>query len=148
MTYEEIKWKTSGLFKTDPVKVYEELQTLDEITPDTVVELARNKDSVLHSMIDWNDKVAASKWRKQQARIILCNLVVEVREHEGEEPKQIRLLHKPDENKLYQEIGFFIQNESEYEKLLNQAKRDLDSFRVKYHVLNELKPVFEAINEL
>lgn len=145
---ELIKWKVKGLYKADPQAVYNELQTLDEITPDAVVELARNENSVLHNEIDWDDEVAAEKWRKQQARLIICNLVIEVQEREDEEPTTLRLFHKPDENKTYQELQVFVKDEDEYQKLLNQAKRDLESFKTKYHILKELHSIFVLIDAL
>lgn len=143
-----IKWKVKGLYKADPEAVYRELQTLDEITPDAVVELARNENSVLHNEIDWDDEVAAERWRKQQARLIICNLVVEIQEKEEKEPTFVRLFHKPDENKTYQDLSVFVKDETEYQKLLNQAKRDLNSFKSKYHTLKELKPIFALIDAL
>lgn len=147
MTYEKIKWKVPGLFKTDPEAVFKELQTLEERTPDAIVDLARNSDSVLHSMFDWDDEVAAEKWRKQQARIISCNLIVETREQKGE-VIELRLMHVSEEKKSYEEINYFVEHENEYAKLLKRAKMDLNSFKTKYHILKELSPIFEAIDVL
>lgn len=144
----EVKWKVSGLFNADPTKVHLELQTLEKITPDSIVELAKNEDSVLHNLFEWDDKVAAGKWRKQQARTIMCNLVVEEAKDEDSEPIQVRLYHKTDDQTEYHELQFFVQHEDEYKKLLNQAKRDLISFKTKYHTLKELEPIFQLINEL
>lgn len=146
----KIFWKTPKLFKADPEKVYEELQTLDEITPDSVLELARNENSVLHNEIDWNDRTAAEKWRKQQARLIVCNLVVKVEERKEEEPVTVRLFHNidSDKGKTYEPITVIVKDEDKYKNLLDQAKRELHSFQVKYHSLKELEPVFKAINEL
>lgn len=144
----EVKWKVPGLFKADPNKVHLELQTLEEVTPDAIVELAENKDSVLHNLFEWDDKVAAGKWRKQQARIIMCNLVIEETKDEDSEPTLVRLYHKADDHTEYHELSFFVQHEDEYEKLLKQAKRDLESFKTKYHILKELKNIFELIDEL
>jgi len=149
MTYEKIKWKTPGLFKADPGEVYEELKTLDERTPDSVVELAKDEDSVLHDLFDWDDEVAANKWRKQQARIIICNLVIEEQDTKNEEPVQLRVFHMKDNRESYEEVKFFVAHEDEYVKLLASAKRDLESFKAKYRTLKELKQLFEeAIEEL
>lgn len=144
----EAKWKVPGLFKADPVKVHLELQQLDEITPDSIVQFAENENSVLHSLFEWDDEVAAKKWRKHQARIIMCNLVVEEKETEDSEPVQVRLYHKTDEQDEYHDFQFFVQHEDEYNKLLKQAKRELNSFKTKYHTLKELKPIFELIDAL
>ncbi len=145
---DEAKWKVPGLFKVDPNQVHLELQALEEVTPDSIVERAKNEDSILHNLFEWDDKIAACKWRKQQARMIMCNLIVEKKESGNSKPVQIRLYHKTDEHNEYHELSFFIQHEDEYKKLLKQAKRDLESFKVKYHILNELKPIFELVDEL
>ena len=149
MTYEKIKWKTPGLFKADPVKAYEELQTLEERTPEAIVELARNENSVLHNLFDWDDKVAADKWRKQQARVICCNLVVEERDNKHDKLIELRLLHMSEDRGSYEGINYFIAHADEYDKLLASAKRDLESFKSKYRTLKELKQLLkEAIDEL
>lgn len=149
MIYEKVKWKTPGLFNADPVKVHEELQTLEERTPDAIVELARNENSVLHDLFDWDDKIAADKWRKQQARIISCNLIVEKHDDKRDKPIELRLYHMSEKRGSYEEINFFASNADEYEKLLASAKRDLESFKTKYRTLKELKSLLEeAIEEL
>lgn len=42
-----------------------------QLTPSLVVADARQKDSPLHAMFDWNIKEAAEKWWLQQARTII-----------------------------------------------------------------------------
>ena len=44
-------WKTN-YFKADAEEAYKEIMTLDEITSENVVELARNESSVIHDEFD------------------------------------------------------------------------------------------------
>lgn len=48
------------------------------LTPEAVVEDARNPRSPLHSFIDWDDKKAAHQWRLDQARALIRSVRVEI----------------------------------------------------------------------
>ena len=140
-------WKTN-YFKADPEKAYAELMTLEEITTENVVELARNENSVIHNEFEWDDSIAGENWRKHQAGVLISNLVIEVEEPVKKDPVQIRVLHTTPDRHDYKPLEFFVKNEDEHEKLLNTAKRELQSFKTKYYLLSELKEVFTAIDNL
>lgn len=70
----------------DP-RVIERLQQLaaengGQLTPDAVVADAKKKASPLHRYFDWDDKVAAMKWRREQARQLIRSVRVEVEQQE------------------------------------------------------------------
>lgn len=48
------------------------------ITPQSVVERARNENSPIHDMFDWNDTSAAEKYRIWQARQYIKDITVEI----------------------------------------------------------------------
>ena len=148
MNIEHPYWKVPGLFKADPEEVYKELQTLEHVDADSIVELARNETSVLHNLIDWEDKVAAEKWRKHQGRMIMCNLVVDKIDKTTNEPIQIRVFSKLDGESGYEPTEQCLVIEESYNKLLEQAMRELRSFERKYKSIKQLAPVFEAIYEI
>jgi hypothetical protein len=56
------------------MKYYEELKMLrlanDMLRPEDVVEYARDETTNLHGKFDWNDSVAAEKWRYFQAQTL------------------------------------------------------------------------------
>lgn len=54
---ELVSWKIDK-YKANATDAYAEISKLNEITPQNVVDLARNEDSVLHSDFEWNDSVA------------------------------------------------------------------------------------------
>lgn len=65
-------------YKADPNLVYDEVSTLGEsCKPQEVVDLAKNPNTELHKCFDWNDEIAANKWRLHTARNILLSLKVE-----------------------------------------------------------------------
>ena len=141
-------WKTNH-FKADAEEAYKEIMTLDEITAENVVELARSESSVIHDEFEWDDAVAGAKWRHKQAQTLLCNLVVEANdEKEPSEPVRVRVLYNIPDTSDYKPIQHFITHEDDRVKLLNKAIQELRSFEIKYRTLTELQKVFDAINEL
>ena len=85
----------SSLYKgVDPQKVADEILGIgDEATPQQIVDAARDEGTELHRCFEWNDSVAAEKYRLTQARTIVCNLVIKRPESEEEQPK-VRYFYK------------------------------------------------------
>ena len=141
-----IEWKLSNYFKGNAEKCYEEISKLDQITPENVLEAARNEKSELHKCFEWDNSVAAEKWRLQQARAVIQFLVVTDEKDEDFEP--VRVLQVTSQTNEYQKLDFFIKNDDEYQTLLKRAKDELRALKKRYSTLTELEKVFEAIEEL
>lgn len=63
-------------------KYLKELQRLESeygvVTPRTVVDSAKDPDSPLHRLFDWDDKTAADKYRLMRARLLMTEIKVEI----------------------------------------------------------------------
>lgn len=141
------KWGTYK-FNADAQKVAEEIAGIGEsATPRQIVDRATDKTSELHKCFTWDDKKAADKWRLQEARFVVCNLVIEQKEPEAQ---PVRVFHRvgTTQDAGYKRVEIIMQNPDEYQQLLKQAKAELISFTNKYKRLTELERVFEAINEV
>ena len=71
-------WKSGfGLFHADAQKVANEIAEIGEsATPREILEKGRDPKTELHKCFEWDDTVAAEKYRIQQARQIVCCLVI------------------------------------------------------------------------
>lgn len=143
-------WKSGfGLFRADAQKVANEIAEIGEsATPQEILEKGRDPETELHKCFEWDDTVAAEKYRIQQARQIVCCLVI----RESEEPKsdkpEIRMFYKTSNDEGYKPTSIIMQNKDEYKKLLERAFAELTAFKNKYHSLSELDGVFEQIDLL
>lgn len=137
----EVKWKIDGIYKADAQKVAEEIGD-NRISPQELLEKARDANSELHKCFEWNDSIAAEKYRLQQARGVLVNLVYKTDKKDAE---PIRYFQITTEKSIYQPTVSFLKQEDEYQALLKRAKCELESFKKRYHTLSELQEVFEAI---
>ena len=116
-----------------------------DITPEKVLDIARDENTELHKCFEWDDGIAAEKYRLSQARQLITFLVIRD-EKPNNEP--IRVFQISSEKQTYQPITVFMENESEYKTLLKRAKTELVNIRNRYKQLSELEEVFTAIDSL
>lgn len=140
----QAEWKVKGLYKADAQKVADEIGS-GQITPQEVLEKARDVNSELHKCFEWDDSIAAEKYRLQQARSIIINLVYAPKK---EEEQSVRCFSLTSKVSTYQPTQQFLVQEDEYQTLLKRALAELEAFKRKYHTLAELEAVFEAIETL
>lgn len=137
-----VKWKINGIFKADANACYREMLELNTITPQTVLDRAKDENSELHKCFEWDNDVAAEKYRTIQAGNVIRMLYI-VPKNEDTQP--VRVLSRTSDT-VYQPTRTFVKNPSEYEELLKRALSELESFRKKYNTLSELEKVFEQID--
>ena len=143
-----VKWMGTK-YKGDPRIVYEEIQSIgDSYTPQEILEYARNnEDSELHKCFEWDDTVAAEKWRVHTARLICCSLKVEVVTADSE-VMPIRIIQNDKEEKVYRPVTITVRNNDEYSRLLKQAKAELAAFKKRYKSIIELETVIDEIDRI
>lgn len=147
----EYKYRVKGLIKAPPEvagKVCDEIIKEDGVvTPERLVDVSRPETAPLHNEFEWNNDVAAEKYRNEQARQIIKNIVrIEI---EDEEPTKVkcwvnsdRAFVPTDERQHhYVTIDTALSNQNWRENLIEAAKRDMRAFIVKYKRLNELEPI-------
>ena len=138
----KVKWGAFK-FKADANKICKEIEKIgDNATPEQIVDFARDKKSELHKCFEWNDSIAAEKYRLQQARVIMCNIVYADHNNTSEAAK-IRVYQSV--GNTYKPSVQIIQNEDEYKLLLNRAYAELRSFKQRYKTLSELEPILALI---
>lgn len=142
------KWKVDGFYKVDANTVGELISQLDVISPEAVLDLARPEDSPMHSMFEWDDTVAAEKYRLSQARGIIQHITI-VKGHPRSEPIQVRaFVSTGHRNSIYRPITAVVTEMDSYAKLLSDAKLELQAFKNKYKDLVEFKELFELIDNI
>lgn len=147
-----VQWKIKGLYKADANAVYNEIVSIgDSVKPSEIVEYARNENTELHKLFTWDDTVAAERYRENEARCIIRNIVIVNDANTGDEENKhvaIRAIVSTCERKQeYATIQRVVQNPDAYAKLLSSALAELHAFKRKYETLSsDLSEVFEAID--
>ena len=118
-----------------------------ELTPAALVEASKRKNAPLHDCFEWDDAVAAGKYRENQASYIIRS--VEVVVSESEEPVRAFVsLDIDDAGRSYIDIVAALSEEPTRDMVLAQALSELKAFERKYEGLSELASVIEAIRKV
>lgn len=130
------------------VKVYNEIVSIgDSATPEQIVERARDESSELHKCFTWDDKEAADKWRKQEARYIRHFLVI--RNENDDTKPELRALHFTTSGEGYKTAERVFKNPDEYSALLQRAYAELHAFAERYRRFkDEFGEILELIDQL
>ena len=142
---EQVQWKFNFFNGADAQKCYEELGGDVNLTPEQIVQKAKDENTELHKCFEWDDSKAADKYRLEQARHLVCNLVF-VPKKKDETP--VRVFHISQEKSVYKPTKLILSKPDEYSALLERAKQELYAFQRKYKSLIELEDIFKAIDEL
>lgn len=141
-------WKIDGFYKADPNLVHNEIESIGEtFTCKQIVEKAKDRNTELHKCFEWDNEIAADKYRLQQAGLIIRNLVI-TRVEEGKEQKTpLRMFVSTGERTgAYKPVKSVVRIQSEYENLLERAYSELRAFKNKYSMLKELDEILALID--
>lgn len=112
------------------------------LAPEDVVDESRPESAPLHECFEWNDEVAAEKYRVVQAGNII-RAIVKV-EPAPEAPAQTvrAFVHVRQD---YHPISVVVKNPDMSEELLANARREMVAFIAKYKSLKKLFPIIDAM---
>ena len=161
----EFKRKKGFQIKTNPQIVGEYCYKLEQdnggkLTPKKLVEAARDVNSPLHDEFEWDDTIAAERYREQQAMYIIRSIEVTLISVPAEVTEMnititesnnggTRFYHAIDmDGTGYEDIYSISQDELKYRKLLQNCLKDLNNFKAKYEVLRgEFPTLFADIDK-
>lgn len=140
------KWKIEGVVSADAQTAGEEFDRLYQengrLLPQDVVDASRESNAPLHNCFEWDDAIAAEKYRCNQAADMI-RLIVVHEEEQSVKPSNVRaFVHIRDS---YNPISVVLNSEEQMNELLQSALRELSAFKAKYNSLSKLRPVFDAI---
>lgn len=152
------KYKSGRSFPVPAQVVGERLEQIrgnnpgDDISPAEVVEDARNPESPLHDVFDWNDETAAKKQREHRARQLLAATIVVTIQVIGGRPE-------PVEQFAFVSVGRSVPGGARYvttaramndaemrDRVVSDAIAGLQAWRRRFGHISELAEIVEAID--
>lgn len=106
-----------------------------KLTPKAVLEAARSKTSPLHKHFEWDDSVAAERYRLDQAREII-GIIRVVDAKAGERPAYISIAS--DEGTSYRTVQDVASSADLQMAILRQCDRDLEAITRRYRQLMDV----------
>lgn len=150
-------WKVNGLFPVDAKTVGEHIENLQKqngiVTSESLLDSARPVDSAIHDCYEWDDTVAAEKYRIVQSGNIIKNLVKVSVLDDGKQEKTVRAyVNIAPKDKFtsgkFIDVDTALSNEETRKIVLHKALEELKTFQKKYEDLNEFAKVFDAIADV
>jgi len=128
------------------------------LTPQNVLREAEHPGSPLHDYFDWDNTEAAESWRRWQARQMCNSIRVEYRKDPEAQPVMVPLLvslrspleaEEIDEGaREYVPISVIMESEDMMQAMMEQAARDLKSFKRRYSALALVSQHMDALDAL
>lgn len=125
------------------------------LTPQFVVEAAKNPKSELHDYFQWDDGEAANQYRLMQARFLIRTVKLEIVREETEK-REVKLevtrafVSPPSirGKKSYVTLKKAMDSAEMRKELIDRAIIELNGIKKRYSQLNELASVWEAIESV
>lgn len=142
---------------TDAQIIGRTLERLGEFAPKDVVDAARPVSSPIHKFFEWNDSIAAEKFRLFQARNMVNHVQIVIRRPDGEEEPtkafhSIRMMPDDDEGLIeakYVSIRVVSSREDDRKQVIANALRELQGWKERYAQYRAIfSGVFTAIEEV
>lgn len=145
-----------GYFKVPAQIVGEKLEEIERkygtITKEYFLEESRSEESSTHNLFEWNDSIAAEKYRLTQAGTVIRMIAIKVDDKRLDEPKTVRAFVNIERDDVtagrFVNILSGMNNEEQRRVILKNALADLLQIKRKYENLTELAGVFSAIELL
>lgn len=150
------KASSGAQFVPSKAKIYgQELFRLskeyDGLTPETVVDEASKKNSPIHEYFEWDDGIAAGRWRLFQARNLLNHLLI-IKKVNGEDREikgffNVNVSDSTNGKARYMTVFSIAKNEDFRGQVIQQALEEIESWKQRYEDYKELSLIFGAIEE-
>lgn len=168
-------WLTRSRYKVSADIVGKKLEQIEaetgSVSKEALLEASRSEKSETHDLFEWNDGVAAEKYRLRQAQDVIANIAVEVISHENKtekvgvefiEPNEIAVPSRPQMQRAFvntlpsapfsqsrfESIDKALDDSEKRTIVLKNAIREARMYKDKYIRLTELSGLFAAIDEV
>jgi hypothetical protein len=158
----EVRWKPGTHHKVDSDKAHAAIEVVrrkcgGSASAAEVVEAAKAKRNPLHPEFEWDDSIAATEHRLNQARELMRHLVVVRDDVTTDRPQRVyQVVRQPQEDStsgerikhVYRTTEDVMADPDMRAEVLGRALRELISIRTRYRDLQELAVVLRAIDEV
>jgi hypothetical protein len=118
------------------------------LTPKKLVDESRPTKAALHKEFEWNDAIAAEKWREEEAGNIIRVIHVEY-ETGPDEPQRAYVIERHEEQEQsYEPVHEVLTRQSSRDRLILDLLGDLQAFRRRFIMVSDLSHVVPVLDEL
>ena len=146
------QWRTFN-YPVSAQAAGEHIEELDkefgEVTPKILVDDARPEGALMHPLFEWDDAIAAEKWRYRQAGKIMSELVtVKVSQDTPELDEPVRAfvtVKQRNESASFRPIVTAMSQEETKQQVISNARFELEMYERKYRGIVDIVPILEEM---
>ena len=119
----------------------------ERLTPQIVVDEARDEAHPLHDRFEWDNQIAGEKYRLDQARRLIRSVRVVYREaSESEAARTVRAYHaiRDEQGNAYQPVEEIVENQIATKILLQDMHREWLQLKRRYGMFEEFLQLVRA----
>jgi hypothetical protein len=149
---ENARFQTGAIIDANAVGNHIEMlraQCKGELTPEDILDDAKNDNSPLHSFFEWSDTEAARQYRLQQARGLIRSVVAVYVSDDKPAVRAKAYVHiNEPQAPHYRETSHALSQAKTRNMVLQQAWRDLQAWKSRYKHLQEFSDLIAVIDEI
>lgn len=129
-------------------EVLAEMANRGRLTAKALVEESRPENAPLHGEFEWDDQVAAEKYREVQGGNLIRSLVIRREDKPTETVRAFVNVTQSFANPSYTPINIVMEQKDGRARLIQQAYLELKAFQMKYQSLIDLASVTPILEDL
>lgn len=126
-------------------------QEIGQCDPINLVDASRPGEAECHPLFEWDDSLAAERYREEQARHALRCHVVVYRNPSTEADQEVRTfvsVRRDDNTRTYQETLIAMKNQEDRDRILNRCLAELCQMRRRWQQFSSIADVVTSIDEV
>lgn len=159
MKIADVQWKQNfpsrGVKARDALEAIEKLKSINGgvVSPEQIVDAAKNTMHTLHPIFEWNDKKAAAGYRRMIAAKMLSAIEVTYKEMPKTPMRHFEVIKRKQAGSetsqtYYSTVEEVMADPDARDRLVADAVKSLIQFRRRYEGLAELEVVIRSIDEV
>lgn len=151
----KVEYKETNKITNQVISKVLEIQKTKGLTPENIINEARNRNSPLHSIFEWDDSKAGEKWRLQQARVFIneIKVIVDSKEYFAFENVSVSVQSPNNseeviESREYKPIVEIINNEDLRQQVIRSALNNLSYWEEQNAKYEELSPIISTARKV
>lgn len=147
-------FKINKKFAQPAGEIMAQLEAEGKLTAEELVNVSRPEEAPLHDYFEWDDAIAAEKYRERQG-VYLIQAVIEIDQKQTKSDNTVEVeIKKPfysveQGDKHYYHIDTIVQDEDKSQKLFEMCVRELKQIERRYEIIRDkLSGVFEEIDKI
>lgn len=126
----------------------ERLAKTQELTVDVLLEDARSPESPLHALLEWDDSIAAEKYRRRQVHRIASCIHVVYEDTPAAKPVRAFLRVVNEENRsVYRDAITVMSNRNTRRQVIERAQREAAAAAQRYASIREVAAIFRSASD-